>query len=128
MQGDVHAGHTVTVEVDLAYPCVGEDGQVGTLLVATEDGMDVGYTGTAPVAGVWVVGHGEETDAGLEGTVLTDLFVKVVADRDVHLCGAGLDPVEAELIPVTLVHWLGSGAQIVEHSVEGLEVPALATL
>lgn len=128
LQGQVDARDLVTLDVDLADPGVGKDGQVVALLVAAEDGVDVGDGGAASPAVVGVVRDGEEADAGLEGAVGADLAVEVVDDGDVEGLGARVDPVEAELVAVVLVDGLDRVAQVVEHAGEGLEAPALAAL
>ena len=52
------------------------------MLVAAEDGVDVGDARAASAAVVRVVGYGEETDAGFEVPLCGYLAVEVVDYRD----------------------------------------------
>jgi hypothetical protein len=128
LEGDVDASDLVASDVDLADPGVCKDGEVGSLLVTPQDGVDVGNTGTASAAVVGVVGDGEEADRGLEGTGGLDLLVEVMDDGNVHGLGARVDPVEAELVAVPLVDGLDRVAEVVKNTHERLEAPALAAL
>ena len=49
-------------------------------------------------------------------------------DRDIHGRGARVDPVQAELVAVFLVHRLDGVAEVVQNTHEGFEAPALAAL
>lgn len=128
LEGESHAQDLVGLDVDLADPCVCEDGEVLAGLFAAEDGVDVGDRGAAPAAVVGVVGDGEEADGRLEAALGLDLVVEVMDDGDIHGRGARIDPVEAELVPVVFVHGLDRVAQVVQHAGEGLEGPAFAAL
>lgn len=128
LQSNINTGHGITLNVDLVNPSVGENGQVRTLLITTEDGVDVGDTGTAAAAVIGVVGDVEEADTLGQLTGLADVIVEVLNDRDFHGARAGLDPVLAQLVTVAGMHWLDSVAQVINDAGEGLKVPALATL
>lgn len=55
LESNVDTSDLVTLDVDLADPGVGQNGQVGSLLVTTEDGVNVSNGSTASVAVVGVV-------------------------------------------------------------------------
>jgi len=128
LKSDVNTGDGVAFNVDLGDPGVGEDGQVRTLLLAAQDGVDISNTGTASAAIIGVVGDVEETDTLGQFTLVTDVIVKVLDDGDVHSTGAGLNPVLAELVLVTGVHGLNGVTQTIDQTGEGLKIPTLATL
>jgi hypothetical protein len=57
LECEVDAGDLVALDVDLADPSIGKNGQVLALLLASENGMDVRNTSAAPSAVIWVVGY-----------------------------------------------------------------------
>lgn len=128
LQSDVDTGHGVTLNVDLGNPSVGKDSQVRTLLVTTENRVNVGDGGTASAAIVGVVGDVEEANTLGQFTGVADVVVEVLNDGNVHSTGASLDPVLAKLVTVTGVHGLNGVAQVINDTGEGLKVPALAAL
>lgn len=121
----IDAGDGVALDVDLGDPGVREDGQVGALLLAPQDGVDVGDGGAGPAAVVRVVADGEEADALLQGPGLLDVGVEVVQHGDVEGAAAGLHPVLAELVPVAGVHRLDRVLQAHQHPHEHGERPPL---
>lgn len=128
MKGHVYAGDggVVLFNVDIGDPGVGEDGEIGTLILAAEDRVDVCHAGAASATIVWVVGDGEEADSLFQFAVGTDLLVKVLDDGNVHCRRARLNPVLAELVSVTGVDRLNGVAEGVEHAGEGVKGPAAA--
>lgn len=124
LEGYVYACHGVVGDVDAADPGVGEDGEVGSVLVAAEDGVDVRHARAAPAAVVRVVSYGEESDAGLEVSIFGDLAVEVVDHGDGQGGGAGFHPVFAELVAVAGMDWLYGVADFVDEAVESFEGPA----
>lgn len=128
LEGYVDTCHGFVADVDAADPGVGEDGEVGSVLVAAEDGVDVRHARTAPAAVVGVVSYGEESDAGFEVPVCGDLAVEVVDHGDGQGGGARFHPVFAELVAVTGMDWLDGVADFVDEAVEGFEGPAGAAL
>ena len=124
MEGDVYACYGGVGDIDAADPGVGEDGEVGSVLVATEDWVDVCYARATPAAVVRVVCYGKESDAGFEVPVCGDFAVEVTDYGYRQSGGARFDPVFAELVAVTGVDWLDGVADVVEEAVEGLEGPA----
>ena len=81
MEGYVHACHGSIGHVDAADPGVGKDGEVGSVLVATEDRVDVCHARAAPAAVIGVVCYGKESDARFEVPVCDDFAVEVVDYR-----------------------------------------------
>jgi len=63
-----------------------------------------------------------------ELTLGLDLLVEVVDDGDVHGSGARVNPVQAELVAVSLVDGLDRVSDVVQKTGEGLEAPSLAAL
>jgi hypothetical protein len=63
----------------------------------------------------------------LQTTCLTNLLVEVGYYGNVHSSRAGLDPVFADLVSVSRVHWLDLVAEIVDEAHHGLEVPSFAS-
>ena len=124
MEGYVYACYSGIGDVDAADPGIGEDGKVGSVLVATEDWVDVCHARAAPAAVVGVVRYGKESDAGFEVPVCGDFAVEVVDYGYRQGGGARFDPVFAELVAVTGVDWLNGVADVVEEAIEGLEGPA----
>ena len=90
--------------------------------------MNVSNTGTGSVTGIGVVGNVEETNRSLQGTSGLDLVVEVLDDGDVHSLGAGVNPVDAQLVAVPLVNGLWGGAEVIKDTHEGLEAPPDAAL
>lgn len=86
--------------------------------------MDVCDARAASSSVVGVVSYGEETDAGFEIPLCGDLPVEIVDYGNGEGRGAGFDPVFAELVAVTRMHWLHGVADGVEESVHGREGPA----
>lgn len=60
---DGKAGGNVVLDNNLVDPSLGENGQIGSSLLAAEDGVNVGDRRTAAVTIVWVIRDGEETGA-----------------------------------------------------------------
>ncbi|PSR74455.1 hypothetical protein BD289DRAFT_217930 [Coniella lustricola] len=123
-QGQVDAGDGVVVDVDARDPGVGQDGQVGAVLLAAQDGVDVGDRGRGAVVVVGVVRDVEEADALGQGARLCDFLVVVGDDGDVHGVAAGEHPVLAQLVAVARVHGLDRVAQLVHEAHEVGERPA----
>ena len=82
LEGYIYTCYGIDSDVDAADPGVCEDGEVGSVLVATEDGVDVRHARAAPAAVVGVVSYGEESDAGFEVALCGDLAVEVVNHGD----------------------------------------------
>lgn len=78
MEAYVYACYRIIGDVDAADPGVGEDGEVGSVLVATEDWVDVCHARAAPAAVIGVVCYGKESDARLQIPVCDDFAVEVV--------------------------------------------------
>lgn len=128
LEGYVYSCRGVVGDIDAVDPGVGEDGEVGSVLVAAEDGVDVRHARAAPTAVVGVVSYGEESDAGFEVPICGDLTVEVVDHGDGQGGGARFHPVFAELVAVTGMDWLYGVADFVDEAVEGFEGPAGAAL
>ena len=64
LQGYVYACDGGGVDVDAADPGVCEDGEVGFVLVAAENGVDISDARAAPAAVVGAVSYREESHAG----------------------------------------------------------------
>lgn len=128
LQGDVDTSHSITVHVHLGDPSVGENGQVRTLLIPAEDGMNVGDRGTAAATIIRIVRDVEEAHTLGQFTGVANILVEVLDDGNVHGAGTSLNPVPAELVAVAGVHRLESVAQVVNDAGEGLKVPTLAAL
>lgn len=124
-QGDLDALDGAVVHVDLGDPGVGQHGQVGPVLLAAQDGVDVGDRGGGAAVVVGVVRDVEEADALLEGARLGDLLVVVGDDGDVHGIAAGEHPVLAQGVAVAGVHGLDGVAQLVHQTHEVGERPPL---
>ena len=124
MEGYIYACYGGVDDVDAADPGVGEDGEVGSVLVATEDWVDVCHARAAPAAVVGVICYGKESDARSEVPVCDNFAVEVVDYGYRQGGGARFDPVFAELVAVTGVDWLDGVADVIEETVEGLEGPA----
>lgn len=107
---------------------LGQNGQVGSSLLAAQDRVDVGNGGAAAAAVVGVVGDGEEAGALGQLALLSNLGVEVGDDGNVHGGGAGLDPVLAELVAVARVDGLDLVAQVVNVAHDGVKVPTGAAL
>lgn len=106
LEGYIHAEDLVALNIDLADPCVGQDSQVLPLLLIAKNGVDVGNGSAASAAIVGVVRNGEETNTGLESALGLDLVVEVMDHGNIHGGGAGIYPVQAELVSVVLVYGL----------------------
>ena len=78
MEGYVYACYGGVDNVDAADPGVCEDDEVGPVLVAAEDRVDVCHARAAPAAVVGVVCYGEEPNAGFEVPICGDFTVEVV--------------------------------------------------
>ena len=128
LQSHVDTGDGIALHIHLGNPSVGEDGQVRTLLITAQNGVNVGDTGAAAAAVIRVVGDVEEANALGQLTLVADVVVEVLNDGNIHGAGAGLDPVLAQLVAVAGVHRLEGVAQVVNDAGEGLKVPALAAL
>ena len=128
LQSHVDTGDGIALHVHLGNPGVGEDGQVRTLLITAQNGVNIGDTGAAAAAVIRIVGDVEEADSLGQLTLVADVVVEVLNDGNVHGAGAGLDPVLAQLVAVAGMHRLEGVAQVVNDAGEGLKVPALAAL
>ena len=95
------------------------------MLFASEDGMKIGYTcaGSSPVIGI--VADREEAHTLCQISFLSNFTVEVMQDGNIEAEAARIDPVFAELIPVTAVDWLNCITKSVEDSSEGLERPTI---
>lgn len=123
-EGDVDAADGVVVHVDLGDPRLEQDGQVGPLLLAAQDGVDVrDRRGRAAVV-VRVVRDVEEADALLERARLGDLLVEVGQHGDVHGVAARKHPVLAQRVAVARMHRLHRVAQLVHEPHKVVELPA----
>lgn len=107
---------------------LGEDCQVRPSLITSKNRMDISNRSTATVAGVGVVGDGKEASTLGQLTLLRDLVVEVVDDRNAHGLGTSLDPILGQLVSVTRVDGVQLVAQVVDAAHDGFEVPTLATL
>jgi hypothetical protein len=80
------------------------------------------------VTGIRVVGDGKEASTLGQLTLLRDLVVEVVDDRNAHSLGTSLDPILGQLVSVARVDGIQLVTQVVDTAHDGFEVPALATL
>lgn len=62
-----------------------------------------------------------------ESTLLTDLVVEVMDDRNVHGGRASLNPILANLVSVTWVNWVDLVAEVVNETHHGLETPSFGS-
>ncbi|KFL61125.1 uncharacterized protein TERG_11965 [Trichophyton rubrum CBS 118892] len=126
LESDVNSGHGVSADINLGYPGVSQDGEIGLLLRSAEDGVDVGNAGTAAAAVIRVIRHREEAGSLGQSALRANGLVKVGNNGDVERGRAGLHPVLAELVAMPGVDGLHGVAEIIDHTSEGVEAPALA--
>ncbi|KAI6759624.1 hypothetical protein HG530_010304 [Fusarium avenaceum] len=128
LQGNIDSGSHIVLDNDLGNMSLRKDRQVGSSLIATENGVNVGNRSTAAVTGVGVVRDREETSALGQLALLGDFVVEVVDDGNAHGLRASLDPVLGQLVAMTAVDGVQLVAQVVDVAHNSLEIPTLAAL
>ena len=133
------------VYVDLVDPSICENGEIWPANLAVDDIVEVsstlsdrstalwtkGYirhTGRASATILRVISHGEEPDALLKLARCSDFRIEVVMYRNVHGIRTGLDPVQAQLISMILMHWLNSVFELHDHALEHVKRPAFTAV
>jgi hypothetical protein len=122
----IYALHGLGCNVDLANPSTGEDREVRTLLLPTEDGMDVCNGSRASTAIFRVIGYGEESYSLLKTARFFNLLIEVLDDWDIKGRGTGFNPIFADLVAMPWVDRLNLVTEIVYETHHSLEIPAFA--